>query len=68
MKLHKIETAPIGEEVLLYWKSLNHFEDGRVYNDGFENDAGLYHVLFDGYSLNVMPTHWAYKPEFVEVE
>lgn len=63
MQLHKIETAPIGKEVLLYWKDLGHFEDGRIYDDG-DSESGRYHVLFDGESLNVMPTHWAEIPKF----
>lgn len=63
MPLFKIASAPIGETVLLYWDASKHIEDGTIYEDG-DSESGLYHVLFDGESLNTEPTHWAPLPDF----
>lgn len=63
MELKPIATVPIDREVLLFWKNSGHIENGTVYDDG-ESEDGRYHVLFDGESLNVMPTHWAELPKF----
>ena len=63
MELYNIDSAPIGKEIILYWKELDHFENEAVYDDG-DSETGIYHVLFDGESMNYMPTHWAELPKF----
>lgn len=60
-KLKPIETAPLGKKILLYWNDMDgHFEDGRVYlnEESDPDNPKFYHVLFDGDSMNFMPTHW----------
>ena len=61
--MRKIESAPVREEILLYWKDSLHIENGTIYDDG-DSEDGRYHVLFDGESLNTEPTHWAPLPAF----
>ena len=64
MELYPIDSAPINKEILLYWDKYKHFENGTVYDDGEGIETGIYHVLFDGESMNDMPTHWAELPKF----
>ena len=58
--LHKIDSVPLNEEVLLYWNEINHFENGTMYEDYGEP----YHVLFDGESMYMEPSHWTPLPSF----
>lgn len=61
MKFHKIGFGtPLNETIMLYWKNLNHVEDGDLYVDDYGN---LCHYLFDGESLSTEPSHWNYMPE-----
>ena len=58
VQLNEISTAPINKGILLFWDGVDHYEDGRM----FENEdvpGKKYHVLFDGETLNTEPTHWA---------
>jgi len=63
INLKPIETAPVGTEILLVWKDLDHFENGTKYDDG-DGENPVYFVLFDGDSMHFPPTHWAELPEF----
>lgn len=56
--LKRISSVPIGTKVLLYWKDTEHIEDGTVYI----NENGAYHVLYDGESMPIMPSHWCELP------
>ncbi|TXE42094.1 DUF551 domain-containing protein [Serratia marcescens] len=48
------------KQVLLYFGTYDgHIEDGFI----SEDLDGKFHYLFDGDSLDVMPTHWMPLPE-----
>jgi hypothetical protein len=36
-----------------------------MYDDGEDPERSVYHVLFDGESMRIEPTHWAPMPDMV---
>ena len=54
----KEQMPEFDKEIILFWKNLNHFENGTV----FKTDTHFGHVLFDGEALSSVPTHWAPMP------
>ena len=59
--LRPISEAPTNKRLLLYWETLDHYEDGTIYNND-DVPGETYTVLFDGESLNIPPTHWMEIP------
>ena len=60
-----IDTAPLDTDIILYWRHIDHIENGKIFNDG-DSEDGIYHVLFDGDSLYEMPSHWMPMMELPE--
>jgi hypothetical protein len=51
-----IETVPIGQHVLIFFKASRHVEDAWLHTD---DNGDWYYTLFDGETLNDRPSHWA---------
>ena len=63
MELYNIDSAPIREAILLYWKESWHFEEGFLYEYNKDGKKVIgYAVYGEGYDS--FPTHWAELPKF----
>lgn len=58
--LRPIESAPVEQEVMLYWEYFDHMENGMVMDP---EDGGMGHVLDGGASMTTEPTHWCPVPD-----
>lgn len=63
MELYTIDSAPIGKEILLYWKELAHFEEGSLYKYTCNGEEGIDYIVL-GEDNDSFPTHWAELPKF----
>lgn len=55
------KSTPLGTKILVLWSKTNHVEDAVLYDDGLIPNA-IYHVLFDGESMNDEPDYWMPYP------
>lgn len=63
MELYTIDSAPIREGILLYWKENGHFEEGFLYKYNNDGEEGIDYIVSGG-GYDNFPTHWAELPKF----